>query len=609
MAAKILRYAFFAVLAFVGYQWGLATAPASDQALDLSSETTEPTSLNDFAALPCPSEADFLRMAADVHLLVPEGPSIDQACDQSPRALLGKSLLLMTSLKLKIPQDWPEPLRSDLLSPFDFLKKNVSKLSLDLTQKDSIAYNKVSVREIYLGGRFFTTEPLGAVAILVHEARHSVRTAPGHEFCLSGDIPRTAGACDAEFSLEDSKNGAYGYGTLFSIAVALYGDNVSKADREYMLIDALVQLGARFNKIPDALARKVDVLAVLGHDQRIYLVHPFLHYARPLNLAFAASDERPVRIEFAPLHNGLLIYTSRGRVWQWSSLKGLLPLYEKLLTPDMPVADIARLRVPFLEQTSYVIREPNGTLKFIEYSPERNERVLSPYPVHFPRTNGPAPDIQLMALAMYNDSVFLDKAGALYLAPHFGNEFAFTKVPQLQSSRGWTSLNGGIIYESLNLIDRSGQNHWASMNIVDDATGGDDAAFSRQYQQSVSVLQTQAPMKKFMEGLRIRSALDNQGRLSVWKDEGAAKILNLDFPVKDFVMMQNAETREPIGRTSQEPDQFQKQCGVKRLLRDPWLGRGIGVDHDNRIVMAGGRDGECVRMTEQELRSKTPYFD
>ena len=609
MAAKLLRYALFTALAVLGYKWGLATAPALSATQDLSSETTEIPSRNDFAALPCPSEADFLRMAAEVNLVVPEGPSIDQVCDQSSRALLSKSLLLMTSLKIKVPQDWPEPLRSDMLNSFEFLKKNVSKLSLDLTQKDSIAYNKVSAREIYLGGRFFTTEPLGAVAILVHEARHSVKTAPGHEYCLSGDIPRTAGACDAEFSLEDSRNGAYGYGTLFAIAVALYGEDVSKADREYLLIDALVQLGARFNKIPDALARKVDVLAVLGPDQRIYLVHPFLHYARPLNLAFGSADEHPVRIEFAPLHNGLLIYTSKGQVWQWSSLKGLQRLYEKLLTPAMSVADVARLRVPFQEQTSYVVREQSGSLKFIEYSPDLNERVLTPYPVNFPRTNGPTPDIQSMALAMYDDSVFLDKAGALYLAPHFGNENAFTRVPQLQSPQGWTSLNGGIIYESLSLIDRSGQNHWAGMNIVYDSSGGDDSGILRQYEQKVSLMQTQVPMKKFMEGLRVRSALDEQGRLSVWKDASDAKILDLGFPIKDFVMMQNAETREPVGRTTQEPDKFKKQCGVKRSLRDPWLGRGIGVDHDNQIVMAGARDGECVRMTEQELRSKTPYFD
>ncbi|MFN7729571.1 MAG: hypothetical protein ACK5P7_10485 [Bdellovibrio sp.] len=610
-----IRLFAFIGLGLTGYQAGLGSLPLLGQIESASSQAqvdgliSSAVTLNDFAQLPCPSEETYQAMAAEVNLVIPSGPSVDQLCDQSPRAALSKTLLLMTRLKIQLPESWPEPLRTDLQDPFSFLKANTTKLTLDLQQKESIAYNKVAVREIYLGGRFFTTEPLGAIAILVHEARHSVREAPGHVFCESGDIPRTAGACDDVFSLENSKSGAYGYGTLFALGLALYSPELSKGDREYMMIDALVQLGARFNKIPDALARKVDVLAVLSTDKKIHLVHPFLGYTKPLNLQFGSSSEVPERIEFAPLHNGLLIYTNLGHVWHWNSLKGLLRLYESVLKPEIPVADVQRLRIPFLEQTAYAVRLKNDSLKVIEYSPSENARVLTNYPQHLGRPIGQVPKIHRMSLGLYNDSIFLGQDGQLYLAPHYGHEDSFGRPQALQSSQGWVSSHGGVLYDSLFLIDRIGDLYRGSLEIVDVSTESDSMT-ERVYTLAKSELQTTGPLKKFSQGLRIQGALDTTGQVLVWKyGLLEPKPLDLKMKIQDFVLMQNTETREPVGQTTKESENFKRNCRIKRSLPDPWMGRGIGIDVDDHLIIAGEKEGECIRMNESDLKIRTPYFN
>lgn len=606
-----LKFLGAASVATAGFCFGIYTPEIGGEASFASTQaqnSENQSTLNDFTKLQCPSEAQFLNWAQEIHLVVPEGKSLDEACDQSQRAILAKSLLLMKSLRVNLPKSWPEPLRRDLEDTFLFLKNNSKKLALDLAQQDSVAYNKTSIQEIYLGGRFFTSGALEAISILVHEARHSVTTAPGHVNCDAGDIPRTPGACDQEFGLEDSSSGAYSYGTLFDIAMAFYAQNISEGDRQFMLTEALLQLGARFNTLPETLARKVDVLAVLSNDHKISLVHPFLGYTKELNLKFSSENEYPVRIEFATMHNGLYIYTNENRVWKWSQRTGLLVFQDEILK-NLKVADIQRQRVPFRDGTLYVYRDVNGKLYYSDYSPSINARELYAYKTDFPMMRGPLPELSRMSLALFNDSAFLSRDGTLYLAPHFGDQDAFFKIASLQNPRGWKASHGGVIHDSLFLIDKDGDLYQTELILGEIVDGFDDAPFGRSYSVKKSELAEANHLLKFAQGLRIEAALKDDSSLLIWKQNSdRPHRLKINFPVQDFVLMQHAETRRHVAPTTANNKQFMSSCQISKSIRDPWLNSGMGYNRQGQAVLAGPR-GECVEVDLKTLKEKTPYYD
>ncbi len=563
------------------------------------------TSLNDYTALPCPTEAQYQAYASEVNLIIPEGPSVDLVCDDSYRALLAKTFYLMKELKINFPENWPLELKNDLGNSFDFLKRNSAKLTLDMTQEDSVAYNKVNDREIYLGGRFFSMPPLDAISVLIHEARHSVKTSPNHVTCEAGDVPRSSGACDEEFSMS-STAGAYSYGTLFEASLALYGENLSTADREAMLISALVQLGARFNILPDELARKVDVLITLSTDHELEIVHPFLNLTIPLNLKFSSEKEIPVRIEFSPQHNGILIHTNLNRAWSWSQNTGLKPLYEKLLT-DIPIRHAARLRVPFNDITSFVVLTDKGQLKFVEYSTTLNANQLRGYTNPTGRPISTFPPFTTFFLALGHESTYLDKDGKIYFAPFYGNEPVFGQFDVFKDSH-WTHGTGGVIYDTLYLINDEGQLKVASNEAVED-----DDMVSRKFTLQDSNIGQNVKMKKFAEGLKLRMALDQDGSILAWKSgQSLEKPIQLKKKILDFVISQNVETKKrPIGKVTKTEASFIRSCSVEKLLQDPWLGRGIGITNQGQLVMAGvpGSSSPCVYTKFRELKTLIPYID
>ncbi|MNK51245.1 hypothetical protein D3C87_701430 [compost metagenome] len=601
---------FFVLCALLGYGLGQAdfTTP-EPETVEMSSETTPVVALNKYENLMCPTEEEYQRLAKQVNLEIPEGPSVDVECGDGQRAILSKALHLMNQLKFNFPEEWPEVLRHNLSNSFQFLKERSSKLTLDLNQKDSVAYNKVLSKEIYLGGRFFTYDPLIGVAILVHEARHSEPQADSHVACDAGDIPRSPGACDQVFSKSDKETGAYGYGTLFNIGLALYGEGLAKSDREFAMIDALVELSNRFNVIPEVLARKVDVLAILTDNHEIKLVHPFLGYAVPVNVKFDDEKERPERIEFSPQHNGLFIYTSANKVWSWSPIKGLSKFYPDLLNSSVEVMDVARTKIPWEEMTLFYIRTAGNKLNFVEYSPQENKVLLKPYPTH----RGREPRLlssrfKRTFLALYDESVFLTENGKLYFAPHYGSDPAFGEVPEFQSPQGWISGTGGVIYDGLYLIDGRGDLKVGSFEFVtDEKTGIDHRAFSLKS----SELKFSRPLKKYAQGLSLQMALNNDGDLYAWNyKDNEPYVLPLSDKVFDFVVTQVPEVARSIGKVYPENAHFVKACGIITTVDDPWMQRGIGYDTHGNLIMAGGPGAAspCIRVPKFDLKKAIPYL-
>lgn len=569
----------------------------------------EHVGIGDYSRLPCPTEAEFQNLAKEVNLVIPEGPSFDVECKDGHRALMGKSLFLMQRLKINFPENWPEKLKEDLGKPFAFLKKHSAKLTLDLSQKDSLAYNKVTDREIYLGGRYFSIDPLDGISVLIHEARHSDKRSPMHFVCEAGDLPRATGACDDEFSMDEEKAGAYSYGALFEAAMSLYGEGLSKAEREALLISSIVQIGARFNTMPEALARKVDVLVVLTADNKLEIVHPFLNYSQTLDLKFGSPEEQPRRIEFSPVANGLFIYTNKNRIWTWSQLKGLQRFFPEVLSEEMEILNIARVRVPFKEITQYLTLGKANDLQSIEYDPKANKRLLFKYPMNLGKSIDKIPSFSQFFLALYNESVFLSQDGRVYFAPQYGNDQIFFEPEPLTSSQRWISGTGGVLYDSLYLVNGAGELKTVGREIREEHDDRDQRIFSLKD----SVYGKNLRIKKFAEGLRLRMALSQEGSITVWPVEespGQGTNIKLEKTIVDFAITQVTETTSSVGVPGRLNAEFKTRCQISTLLSDPWTGRGMGLSSQGQIVMAGAPGGApCVDTRFEDLSKARPYLD
>ncbi|MFN7906086.1 MAG: hypothetical protein ACK5P5_12970, partial [Pseudobdellovibrionaceae bacterium] len=532
-----------------------------------------PASMNAYEALRCPTESQFQEMTVELNLQLEEGKSLDEECGDSSKAKLSKVLLLMKSLKISPPAAWPPVIRADLSDLYAYFKKNVAKFTLDLNQKDSLAYNRVSLREIYLSQRFFDLTPLDGVAILFHEARHSAPSDTGHFVCEAGDLPRSDGACDREFSLEDQKAGAYSYGTLFSLALSFYSDQMTPADRQFLLLDALTQLGARFNVIPEALAQKADLLVGLTEDHQLKMIHPFIDAEQEVKLTFPSADEKPVAIEFSPSMNGLFITTNKMTIYTWSPMKGLQPFFPELFK-DRDVLSLARVRVPFNDITYYTFIEKNQSIGFIEYSPKENKRVVSNYERSYFRKTQPSLVLQKIFLGLFAETVFISEDGKVYLAPHFGNEPMFRDIAEInQSQNVYLSGTGGAIYDSLYLVEKQGALFSVSIEL---AQRQEDDGTEYRYRLEPSSFEHSKKIQKFQQGIQVNAALDEERNIVVW-DKNASRPKTLEkVKFKDFVLIQNSGTKKIIARTARSNADFVERCEIIDEGEDFWFGWGIG---------------------------------
>lgn len=560
----------------------------------------------DYESLPCPTEAEFQTWAKELKLIIPEGPSLDESCENNFRSQLGKIFKLMKALEFDLPARWPLPIRNAIQDSYGFLRDHTSKLTLDLNQQGSIAYNIVSKKEIYLGGSFFRSHtPLEGVGILLHEGRHSSEQDPGHVHCDAGNIPKTQGGCDEKFSL-GTDAGAYSYNTIFELAVAFYGKRITAADRELSLTKSLVNLGARFNQVPPFLARKVDILAVMSEQNEIFLVHPFLFLTHPLQIKFPESDERPERIEFFTGNNGILIFSNKKRLWTWSPLTGLKEFSAKAVDRSLAVHDMSRMPVPNADNPRPLLRFDNQELKFLNWDiPTSEERLFEYRYVGRERPEG-KPKIRRMFMGSTNEAMFIDESGILFLAPHYGNEDQFVKKGELNNHGPWVFGNGGVTYDDLYLLNSEGKLHFATWAFDENSEGMDKI-----FKVEPSDFAPNAKKLKYAQGLQVEMVLDENGELHVRKySDKSSRVIKFPSKVKDFVLGQNAEFGSFITNSTLPSRSFRKSCEVVQEIPDPWLGTGIGYDASGQLVMGFSDPAKpCHVHSRKKLSDLTPYFD
>ncbi len=585
MKNPILIAAFF-FAASAGMSVGYFHAPE-----ELTSHHRVPSSVKEepppvkYETMHCPSEEEYRRLAAIVKLEVPTG--ID-ACAHEHHGKIARLLFYASTLKINFAPDWAPSLHEDLGSPLAYLGRMSRKMGIDLSQSTTIAYNKTNLKEIYLGGLFFSEEPLEALSVLVHEARHSSEHDAGHVTCRRGDIPKTPGGCDRELSVDPLKAGAYSYGAAFYAAMGLYAEDLGSADRKYMLNLSMATVSTRFNELPEELAHAYDLLALLDEQGEVSLLHPFLREPVPLSLSFLKEGERVERLEFNVKNNGLLLFTNAHRLFTWDPVAGFERLFASTLPENLPIYEAARVRVPFEDYAYYNFLTAENQLYYYRFQAENRKYELTPYPI-FPK-NSVKPEISRFFMGLSARTVFLGKDGQFYISPRFGDELPFDPKRELQiPGRQWVSGTGGVVYESLYGLTDDGRTHYAKVDFV---PGGYSTYDTEVYSLHESSLQANPGRlgRKIFEGLNLRALLDTDGNLQLeyygrdkrthWrKTNGGPRLV-------DFTILRKHSVARSL-LASEARTQFTSTCQMKKVVPDPWFGAGMGLNQAGELVVGG----------------------
>lgn len=535
--AKRLSWGLCGFVMVAGFALGRWMPAMEEFSVDQASESA--VSVNVIENLACPSPEKYNEMARKVSLVIPEGT---EACDDSYRAKLGKILLLMDQLQIDAPVDWLPGFQQDLGDLLGYVAKNSRKLNLDLNQTGSIAYNMTSERSIYLGGYFFGSEPLEAISTLIHEARHSVSYSPKHVQCRGGDIPFSTGGCDAKFGTTEQDAGAYSYEVLLQAGLALYGKGLSQGDKEYMMSSALTVLASRFNELPAEVSQKTDVLMALSRQGQVYIVDATAKTFTPVEMKLRVAGEKIQRLAFNPRNSGLILFSNKGHVYSWSFREGFKDYNPELIGPDLPVWDAARITIPGeINRTRHTFKTDGGVYKVSKLLPGKMKFELVDM---IPAKEIPKyPAFESYFLAQYGDSVFLSADGDAWLLAHDTYLSDWFKKPEgLQDSRGWQQGTGGVLYEDLFLLSRTGE-----LRVAKSFYEELDEYHSRTTYTTESVdFKIPGRSIKYLQGLKIHGQLNDEGHLFL-RHYGRNEQVDLQGPdVIDFAIIHNPALKSAV---------------------------------------------------------------
>lgn len=545
------------------------------------SPSSVPASVNDLASLPCPTEEQFQALLKKVHMVtVLEGNS---TCDSSRRGVLAKLLFLLDSLKVNPPEGWGGEAYEMLKSPVDYVGDTIPKMKVDLNQKNSVAYNAGQV-EVNLGPMFFTSEPLFALMVLVHESRHSAPKDPAHERCRAGDIPKTDGGCDREFSTAEDA-GAYSFSVLFYLGLAQFHPGLSEGDREYLRSAALTTLGNRFNEVPASLATPHDLLLGLGRSGKAYLLNPYELGAEPLPFSGAFA-----RIEHNPRNGGAFFLNGKGQVFTWSRLQKMQRFEADLVPESESFKDVAKFYVGTDKYAYTAFLREDGALLYIENGNNSGLSTLERFRVQ-PQDVGLDPK-RLFTADMFSSFVLGEdgKVYVLYMSPrggHSGNRFMLRRP---LAEKNWSQMTGGVVYDSLYGIS-DGQ-------LFREGTLPGKSGFH----PVLSSFQGQGRLVKYGESTGFRILLNEEGKLFLRRFENETESTLdlsgvLEDPLVDFAVIRHYAVKKLLEPNRRALADFLLHCQVREAKEEPWLGRPMGIGRNGHLVLASGNpEKPCLEL-------------
>lgn len=565
-----------------------------------SSETKKETR-NSYANLPCPTEKDFMTWSAELNMDPIEGPSLDLGCkNKTYRTQMAQALALAKQIKINFPKKWAPSVQAEIKNSYDYIKINTNKLKIDLSQANSVARNQTAIKQIELGGMFFKEEPLEAISVLMHEARHSDLRDQGHTLCRIGDIPKTQGGCDSYFSNKSEDAGAYGYGTLYELALGQYSNNLDPAEKELMITNAFAGLSTRFNVFRSGLAKHFDIVTVLLDDGSLAWLHPYTFELIPLKIELPKFQEKFKKIEYSPRTGSLLLFTESSRLFVWGPrFKANRPTPEAT-TDDDRFIHISRQYVPYdADVTRYTTLKTNGRLEYIRYNTDLNKSVMLPYPLTASQQepNPVVPNLKSFVLAHGFNSYFLDAQGLLTRAHRYTNEANFIFDPNVQSNTGgWKTATGGAFYDDLVLTDSDGK-----LNNVTVTYTGENS--DETYAKEVYPFQSEKPAKKYLQGLQFHAVLDEDGGLSIENyrlKDSRQYYKHLSKKIVDFVITRLTLPEANLYRPKDFNDSLLRKCNIKKVIETVGYGSVLGLNQDSRLVAASS-ESNCTVLLKDKI--------
>lgn len=496
--------------------------------------------------LECPTPTEMRALLDSIRF---EYTEKDLSCDDFLFSRLTKTLKFAKSLRFEFPKNWPQDIGSEAANLLQYLANNSNKVSFDLTQATSFAYNRVSAKEIYLGARALELSPLDLLSVLFHEARHSSPKDPGHLACLKGDLPNYPGACDAYFTLDSSIAGSYSYSVLYFLSTALYLKNATEGQKKWALQKGLHLLATRFNELDHSLASFNDILALIDHSNRVFLYN--LHNGLLSEFEYPKSDdEKVMRIDFSTATGGLLFYTTKGQLYTWSfydKSNSLVPFMESQIKESgiFPLLT-DRVYVPFEEGTHYMIYGNGNKLKVNYYDTEDRKFKLRDFkgPIHANHPQ-PIPSLKIFFQALNIENIMIDQSGRLYTAPRYGSDPPFVE-PKVLNQEVWSGGTGGVYGDSLYLINDQGQVRSFLVDYDDpNSFEGDelDPHSLRRIRPDKSPPEFPEKVLQYVQGIDYEAILTQNHQVTIRKKDNPQQSNTLFLPnLKKILVLRQVET-------------------------------------------------------------------
>lgn len=595
MNAKYFLYSLCCGLAF---SLGMLTeaSPGRDLAQD-----TPARSFLSYEQIPCPSSDEMSGYITAAHMVgMPDMPT----CDGSPSEKILKLFKLASLLKVDLPKKWAAHAEKPLNDILKFISTSTPRLNMSTAASHAIASNN-NRQEIFLSGEFFRLPPLKALEILIHENQHSFQEAEGHVHCLTGDVLKSAGACDALFSSGPSM-GAYSMGVWFSLAYSLYGKNLNPQSRQQLMNSAIAILSTRFNNVPYTLAVPLDLLYVLTESGQVALVHPYTLEHFPIDIQTEKNDKIE-RIQFNPLQNGLLAFTQRGRIHAIDHWGKQTDYYAHILPSAHHYVDSNKVLTPSAQYAHTYFVEESGDIFFKDIHIANEEDRLYTFRHNLPFIT------RRFFTALGSTMVALSENGSFYnLSSGYGPAalkpaiLKSTEIPNLQ----WKDGSGGVTYDVLYAVGSDGRVYFS-----------DDSPLLQEPIQPSSFISDQ-PFEKFQESLNLQAARTTLGHIYLWDhSHSTLKPWRLKTsPVVDFAIGRRYAPSTSL-HSLQQSLRDKNICNLKSAYLDPWTQKLMGIDMQGQLVFTGAHperpcvvykentSGDHVELATKVLTRTNTYFD
>lgn len=526
--------------------------------------------------IPCPSPAEMTFYIQNANFKMSTNSLV---CDNSQESKLLKLFKLSSLLQVDLPKDWTLSHNSIFTNTFQFISKSTSELLISNSNPRAIASNYAG-QSIHIGPAFFGTSPLKALEILVHENRHSSLNDARHTLCRTGDIAKTDYGCDEEFS-KGIYTGAYSIGTLWSMALSLYGKNLGPLARQELLNSAISMISTRFNRVPEGLSVPLDLLFVLGNDRKVYQIHPFTFEHKLVDVQTGPGDVID-RIQFDPIENGFLAFTQKGEIIQVSALQKQIPFYHGVLPKNKKFVDSNKVFTGSSKNTPSYFVTDDGIVYIKEFGIDKVITYLKNLPFVTKK----------IFHALYQKMFLLSLDGHLYNLDTAGKGPAgrTPKIFQPTKEHLWVDASGGATYDDLYAVDATDGllYHMHFSNNDPD------------FQIQKSDFTTPEPLIKFQEGLNIKIALSEKNSLYVWDFSRTVEQpwkIPVQIEILDFALGRKyalISENQPL----QKLTAWSLQCQVSSIYREPWLETQIGLDAKGDLYYQGLADKPCLSQTD-----------